>query len=65
MSKYSKLFVALGGTAGLVSLFLQDGSMSNAEIGIVSMALVQNFLTWLVPNYTPPKDQLEPPSAGS
>jgi hypothetical protein len=65
LGNYSKLFISLGGTAGLVSLFLQDGSMSNAEIGIVSMALFQNFLTWLVPNYSPPKDQSDPPAPRS
>lgn len=56
MSNYSKLLVSLGTTATILSGALVDGSLSGAEIGVVSLSAFQAFLVWLVPNYTPPKD---------
>ena len=56
MSKYSKLFISLGKTASLAGYALSDGTVTRVEIAALSVSLVQDFLVWLVPNYTPPKE---------
>ena len=56
MSKYSKLLVSLGTTATIVSASLSDGSLTGAEIGLISLSAFQAFLVWLVPNYVPPTE---------
>ena len=50
MSKMRKFLVALGALAGVVSVSLGDGILSDTEIGNIVIAAVGAGLVWLIPN---------------